>query len=187
MSEPKKVDVNMLFAYRLIHPRNVILVSCVDPSGKANIITLAWSMPLSRDPPLVGISIAPGRYSHKLIEETKEFVVNVPTMEIVKETLYCGRVSGRSKNKFKEAKLTPLPAKKVKAPLIRECVAHLECRLTEQLKTGDHTLFIGEIVAAYANEGVFTDRYDLSKVKPIYHVGEDEFATLESQTVVPSL
>jgi len=136
---------------------------------------------------MVGISIAPGRYSHKLIEQTREFVVNVPTMEIVKEMLYCGRVSGRNKDKFKEAKLTPLPAKRVKAPIIKECVAHLECRLSKQLKIGDHTLFVGEVIAAYANTGVFTEKYDLTKVKPIYHVGGDEFATLESETIVPSL
>jgi len=154
---------------------------------KANIITLAWSMPLSSDPPMVAVSIAPRRYSHRLIEQTKEFVVNVPTMKIVREVLYCGRVSGRSEDKFKGAKLTRLPAKKVKAPLIKECVAHLECKLSKQVKVGDHTLFVGEVVAAHVNSGVFTETYDLTKVKPVYHVGGDRFVTVESETVVPSL
>jgi flavin reductase (DIM6/NTAB) family NADH-FMN oxidoreductase RutF len=133
---------------------------------------------------MVVVSIAPKRYSHKLIDETREFVINVPTMKIVKETLYCGRVSGRKRDKFKDTGLTQLPAKKVKAPIIKECIAHLECKLIKQIKTGDHTLFIGEVVAAYVNEGTFTKTYDLKRVKPIYHVGEDKFVTVESETVV---
>ena len=101
------------------------MVSCIDKTDGANIVTLAWSMPTSSDPPLIAISVSPRRYSHRLIEETKEFVVNVPTIEIARETLFCGRVSGRKHDKFKEAPLTALPAKKVQAAIIKECVAHL--------------------------------------------------------------
>lgn len=185
MSEAEKVDVSLSLAYRLLYPRNTVLVSCVDRTGKANIITLAWSMPLSHNPPLVGVSIAPERYSHRLIEQTGEFVVNVPTMEIVKETLWCGKVSGRDEDKFGLARLTPMPAERVKAPIIKECVAHLECKLSKQVEIGDHTLFVGEVVAAHVDRGVFTRKYDLAKVKPVYHAGGDEFVTVKSETVVP--
>lgn len=186
MTEKAKIDVDMDLAHRLLHPRNTILVTCSSPEGKANIITLAWSMPVSWNPPLVAISIGLRRYSHKLIEETKEFVVNIPTMEIVKETLYCGKVSGREFDKFKETKLTPAPAKKVKVPVIKECIAHLECKLRQQVSAGDHTLFIGEVVAAYVNEGIFDRIFNIKKVKPVYHLGGDKFATLTDEVVVPS-
>ncbi|MDI6805759.1 MAG: flavin reductase family protein, partial [Candidatus Bathyarchaeia archaeon] len=152
MSEKEKVNVDLSSASRLLHPMHTVLVSCIGKAGKPNIITLAWAMPTSINPPLVAISIAPRRYSHALIEETKEFVVNIPTMEILRETLFCGRRSGRDLDKFKEAGLTPAPAKKVKPPIIKECVAHLECRLHSQFTIGDHTIFIGEIVEAYVEK-----------------------------------
>lgn len=183
----RKVEVGSSRAYRLLHPRNVVMVSCIDKAGKANIVTLAWSMPTSFDPPLVAISVSPKRYSHKLIEQTGEFVVNVPTIEIARKTLFCGRVSGRKRDKFKEAPLTALPAKKVQAPLIAECVANLECKLVQKVVTGDHTVFIGEIVAAHVNEGVFDDKFSISKVHLVYHLGGDDFATLSPKVVTPHL
>lgn len=185
MPESKKVAVENDMAYRLLHPRHTVLVTCADKVGKANIITLAWSMPTSADPPMVAISIAPRRLSHRMIEETREFVVNVPTMDIVKETLFCGRISGTEADKFSETHLTPLPAKKVRPPLIKECVAHLECKLVNQITTGDHTMFIGEVVAAYVNDGVFGKTFNVKKVKPIYHMGGDDFATISPKVVSP--
>lgn len=177
----------MSSAHRLLHPRNVVLVSCSDSLGKANIITLAWSMPTSFNPPLAVISVSPRRYSHKLIQETGEFVINIPTMNIAKKTLLCGRITGREHDKFREAHLTPMPAKMVKPPIIKECVAHLECKLRQQMITGDHTLFVGEILAAYANEGLFDERFDLKKVKLICHAGGDDFVTLAPETITPKL
>jgi len=182
-----KVRVDLAYAYRLLHPMHVVLVSCVGREGRPNIITLAWAMPASHNPPLLVVSISPRRYSHGLIQETGEFVVNIPTMEIVRETLLCGRISGRQYDKFKEAKLTPMPAKLVKPPIIRECVAHLECRVENQVTAGDHTLFIGRILTAYAEEGIFDREYDLRKVRLVYHLGEDDFTTLVPEVVTPEI
>jgi flavin reductase (DIM6/NTAB) family NADH-FMN oxidoreductase RutF len=178
MPKKEKVTVNVRSAYRLLHPMHTVLVSCVGKNGKPNIITLAWAMPTSINPPLVAISISPRRHSHTLIEETKEFIVNIPAMDILDETVFCGTTSGRSHDKFKEAGLTPLPAKKVKAPLIEECAGHLECKLHSQCTTGDHTIFVGEIVHANVDKGVFTDSYDLKKAKMIFHLGGDKYSTL---------
>jgi len=185
--ETGKVEIPLSSSYRLLHPRLVVLVSCVDKGGKANVITLAWSMPVSINPPMVVMSIAPKRYSHRLIEETKEFVINIPTMDIVQETLFCGRRSGRSYNKFRETRLTTLPAKLVKPPIIKECVAHLECKLEEQITVGDHTLFIGRVLTAYTDKGVFDAKFDVEKVKPIYHMGGEDFVTLAPEIVSPQL
>jgi len=185
--EVKKFDVDLTQAHRLLHPKHTILLSCMDKKGNVNIITLAWCMPVSADPPMLAISIRPTRFSYKMIEETKEFVVNVPTMCIVKETLFCGRRSGKEYDKFKETGLTPLPAKMVKPPIIKECVAHLECKLRQKTTAGDHEILVGEILTAYVNEGIFDKTYDLNKVKPIYHMGGDDFATLAPKVVSPKL
>ncbi len=185
--ETRKVSVDISSAYRLLHPRNVVLVSCIDKQGKTNIVTLAWSMPTSFNPPMLVISVSPMRYSHKIIRETGEFVVNIPTMDIAKEVLFCGRTTGRMHDKFKETRLTPMPAAKVKPPIIKECVAHLECRLHREITTGDHTLFVGEVSAAYANEGVFDGRFNLEKVKLVYHVGGDDFVSLAPEIITPRL
>ncbi len=188
MIEEKKTNqISLSSAPRLLHPKLTVLLTCADNTGKANLITLAWTMPISMNPPLLAVSIAPRRHSHKLIEETKEFVINIPTMEFVKEILFCGRRSGRDFDKFKETKFTPLPAKTVRVPIIKECVAHLECRLYERITAGDHSLFIGEIQAAYADENAFTDKYDLEKTKLIFHVGGNEFTTLVPEVVTPRL
>ncbi|MEM3696414.1 MAG: flavin reductase family protein [Candidatus Bathyarchaeia archaeon] len=187
MAEKEKVNVNLSHASKLLHPMHTVLVSCVGKAGKPNIITLAWAMPTSINPPLVAISIAPRRYSHALIEETEEFVINIPTMEILRETLFCGRRSGRNLDKFKETGLTPAPARKVKPPIIKECIAHLECKLHSQFTTGDHTIFVGEIVEAYAEKEVFKELYNLEKARMIFHLGGDEFATLEPKVFKPTI
>ena len=179
----KKVDIPLSSAHRLLYPRNVVLVSCMNPKDKANLITLSWCTPTSFRPPMIAISIGHERYSHKLIVETKEFVVNIPTMDILKDVLLCGRTTGKTSDKLEKTLLTPLPAKRVKPQIIKECVAHIECKLIQQIKTGDHTLFVGEVVTAYSNEGIFDGSFALSKVKPIYQIGESEFTTVSSETI----
>jgi len=183
--QTRKVRVARKLIYRLLHPRHTVLVTCVDKTGKANIITLAWTMPVSVNPPLIVMSIAPKRLSHRMIKKTGEFVINVPTMKIVRKTLFCGRISGVECDKFKEAPLTAAPAKKVRSPIIKECVAHLECKLVQTIPTGDHTLFIGEVVAAYVNRGIFNETFNVKKVKPVFHMGGDSFVTIAPKVVTP--
>jgi len=183
MSE--KISVEISSAYRLLHPMHTVLVSCVGKVGKPNVLPLAWAMPTSHNPPLVAISMDLNRYSRTLIEETREFVINIPTVDIVKETLACGRTSGENQDKFTETGLTPLPARKVKAPIIKECIAHLECKLHSQFTTGDHTVFAGEIMEAYADKGTFTDKYDIEKARMLYHLGGNIFATLDQKVYAP--
>lgn len=180
-----KVSISSPLMLRLLHPMHTVLVSSIGEGGKADIITLAWAMPTSINPPLVAISVSPKRHSHSLIEETGEFVVNIPTMEILNETFFCGTLSGRDHDKFKETRLTALPSKKVKPPIVKECIAHLECKLLSQFETGDHTIFVGEVVEAYADEEIFTGAYDVKKAKMIFHLGGNEFATLDHKICKP--
>lgn len=134
------------------------------------------NMPISAKPPLLAIGISPERYSHRLIKETREFVVNVPPKDLVKQVVFCGSVSGREHDKFEGAGLTPIQASKVKPPLIKECVSHLECKLVAEYRCGDHTLFVGEVVAAHVNEGYLKEgELDVLKAQPISHRGRYYF------------
>lgn len=180
-----KTQVNINTAYRLLHPMHTVLVSCIGKAGKPNITTVAWAMPTSKEPPLIAISLIPTHHSHKLIAESGEFIVNIPTLELLQAVAACGSFTGRSFDKFKKADLTAMPAKKVKAPAIRECIAHLECSVEDQFTTGDHTVFVGRILEAYADMGVFTETYDLRKARMLYHAGGNNFALLDPKTYKP--
>jgi flavin reductase (DIM6/NTAB) family NADH-FMN oxidoreductase RutF len=149
-------------------PMSVVMATCIDSNGKPNIITLGMYMPISSNPRLVCIGVAPRRYSHDLIINSGEFVVNVPSLDLEEEMHYCGTKSGRDYNKFEELGLTPIPAKKVKSPLIKECFGHLECKVVDTRTYGDHTLIVGEVISATINEEVLTDgKLDLIKARPI--------------------
>jgi flavin reductase (DIM6/NTAB) family NADH-FMN oxidoreductase RutF len=142
-------------------------------------------MPTSIKPPLLAISLAPTRHSHTLIEESGEFVVNIPTLEILQAVYACGSLTGRSFDKFKKTNLSQMPAKKVKAPAIRECIAHLECSVDNKFTTGDHTIYVGEILEAYADMGVFSESYDLKKARMLYHLGGNNFGVLDPKIYKP--
>jgi flavin reductase (DIM6/NTAB) family NADH-FMN oxidoreductase RutF len=106
----------------------------------------------SNNPPLVGIGIAPGRYSYRLIKESGEFVLGIPDKELVRVVNYCGTKSGRDVDKFKETKLTPVKGIAVKAPLIKECHVNIECSVLNEVKAGDHNWFIGEVKKVHIDE-----------------------------------
>lgn len=180
-----KTEVNPTYNYRLLHPMHTVLVSCMGKDRKPNVTTVSWATPTSHDPPLISISVSQKHHSHKLIDETQEFIVNIPTLEILQAVYACGSLTGRSFDKFRKAGLTPVPGRKVKAPAIRECVAHLECTVEDQFATGDHTVFVGKIVAAYADAGVFTESYDLKKTRLLFHSGGNNFAVLEPKIYKP--
>ncbi|MFW6126194.1 MAG: flavin reductase family protein [Chloroflexota bacterium] len=150
-----KLDFDLSLFSRLLYPRHVVLATCTNEQRKPNILPLSFSMPVSYSPPIVVISVGLTKYSHGLIEETGEFVINVPTRELAQQTWLCGTATGREMDKFREAGLTPLPARKVSAPLIKECIGHLECRVRTELTAGDHTLFVADVVAACVDDGVF--------------------------------
>jgi len=121
-------------------------------------------MPVAGQPPQIVCSMGKAFYSYELIEQSGEFAVNVPTKALQKAVYYCGTHSGRDVDKFKETGLTPLPARRLKAPIIAECIAHMECVVVGKLDTKPYTnpdlkpniankaLFLGEVIEAYADE-----------------------------------
>lgn len=137
-------------------PVPVVMLSCQRPGGRPNIITVAWVGTVCSEPPLLGVAIRPERFSHDLIRDSAEFVVNLPTVELVRATDYCGVVSGRDTDKFQATGLTPVPAATVQAPLIAECPLHLECQVRDQRRLGTHTLFVAEILAVRPDDRFLT-------------------------------
>ena len=163
-----------------LRPVPVVLVSC-GRGEQANIITIAWTGILCSSPPQVGIGVRPGRHSHGLIQETGEFVVNIPGEGLLDEVEYCGFVSGRKADKFAAEGLTPAPGSAIQTPIIAECPINIECRLAHTLPLGSHDLFVGEVVAVQISQQVLDEqgRVDNGKLKPILFNG-DEYWTLGS-------
>jgi flavin reductase (DIM6/NTAB) family NADH-FMN oxidoreductase RutF len=135
-----------------LFPTPAVMVTC--GVERPNIITLAWVGTVCSNPPMVGIAVRPERYSHQLIREVGEFVVNLPTAAQVEAVDRCGNLSGRDHDKFALCGLTAVPASKVRVPLIAECPIHLECVVRQTLSLGTHDLFIGEVVAVQADEAL---------------------------------
>ena len=168
---------------RLINTGPVILVSC-GPADKPNAITLAWSMNVSHKPPMLAVAIAPSRYSHELITQSGEFCVNVPGRELGAAVMYMGSRSGRDGDKFAPAGLTPEPAASIGTVSIAECPGHIECRVAQSAVAGDHTVFIAEILDAYADPECFTGkRWTLSSPRgqTLHHLGENFFGALQNK------
>lgn len=136
----------------MLYPLPVVMVSVADREGVNNIITVAWTGTVCSDPAMVSISVRPERHSYGILKETREFVINLTTRELVYATDYCGVKSGRDTDKFAEMKLTPLAAAHVKAPLIAESPVNIECRVTEIKPLGSHDLFLAEVLAVHADE-----------------------------------
>lgn len=146
-----KTDVEYL---EFLWPMRHFLITCGELESKSNIIAVSFCMPVSKEPPLIACAIGRGTYSYRLIKSTKEFIINVPPKELTQQIYYCGFHSGSRVDKFKKTELTPQPARKVKAPIIDECVVYMECKVRQEIKTGDKNLFIGEVIEAYADEAL---------------------------------
>ena len=155
-----------------LYPLPPCLITC-GPVDRPNIITLAWVGTLCSEPPIIGVSIRPSRYSHALVQESGEFAVNVPTAEMVRVVDWCGTVSGHAEDKFKAMGLTAVPTQVIHTAVIKECPLTIECRVTQTLHLGTHDLFLGTVVAVQVDEAILGARgeIDLSKANPLAYGG----------------
>ena len=157
---------------RLINHGPVLLVTTVS-KGKPNVMAMAWYSPLSKAPPLMGVVIDRKNYTHRLVENSGELVLNLPTRDLVREVYFCGSVSGRELDKFTETGLHPVASYVVKPPLIRECIAHIEAEVTELNEVGDHTIFIVKPRLCLVERTLFDDTWDTTNqsAKGVHHLG----------------
>ena len=159
------LDCNMLY------PLPVVMVTVAGKDGKPNIITVAWAGTICTNPPMLSISVRPERYSHGLLLETGEFVVNLTAEKLAFATDFCGVRSGRDVDKFAALGLTPEKASQVNAPLIGESPVNIECRVEERRACGSHDLFLARVLCVHADEAYMDagGRFDLAKAKPIVY------------------
>jgi len=133
---------------RFIEPGPIVLVSSAW-QGKTNIMTMGWHMIMEFQPSLIGCYIWTENHSFNMIRKSKACVINIPTVELATAAVGIGNCSGRDVNKFEKFHLTPLPGKKVNAPLIKECYANFECKLIDSSLINKYSLFVLEVVKAH--------------------------------------
>lgn len=174
-----KKEIILSWANRLINSGNVVLVTS-SYKDKQNILTVAWHTPLSHKPPLVGLALSKKHLSSELIKKGEEFIINIPSRRLFQQVLYCGSVSGREKDKFKEACLTAQKAKRLTRTVkILECIGYLECYLRDIKEIGDHFFFIGEVIYAEVEDYLFEETWK-EEAELIYHLGGKNFGTLKA-------
>jgi len=142
--------------YQLLEPGPVVMVSTAGRE-RANIMTMSWHTMMEFEPPMVGCVISNRNYTFAVLKKTRECVINIPTRELAKATVACGNTSGRTIDKFKVFRLTPTAASLVKAPLIDECYANLECRVIDARMVEKYNFFILRRMSACA-QGLSRER-----------------------------
>ena len=143
MAKHDKVEVGIS---TILNPVPVVMVSSGSKDGKANIMTVAWAGTVNSEPPMVSVSIRKSRYSHKLISETGEFVINLVSKSLCKACDYCGVRGGENEDKFKTCGLTPVKAAGLEyAYAIKEAPVSISCVVKSVTELGSHDMFIGEI------------------------------------------
>ena len=159
-------------ARRLLGGGPVVLAS-TSWRGNQNVMPVAFVTPLSIDPPLVGIAVHPARHTHDMVRFSEEFALNIPTRALLHHVQYLGSVSGLELDKLELTQLPTFRARKVEAPLLEGCVGWIECGVHDAYKIGDHTLFVGTVVAAQVEKDAFDETWLLGdpEERPLQYLG----------------
>ncbi len=145
----KKRNLPLSRVYRLLEPGPVVMLTTAGLKG-ANVMTMSWHMMVDFEPPIVACVISNRDYTFETLRRTRECVINIPTVNMARKVVGCGNTSGSKTDKFKKFCLTPVPASEVKAPLIDECYASLECKVIDTTMVEKYNIFILEVVKAWA-------------------------------------
>ena len=164
---------------RLLNGGPVVLVTTAWRE-QTDVMPAIWTTPLSRTPPLVGVTVHQSRHTHDMIRFAEEFALNFPGPELMNHSHYFGVVSGRDVSKLELAKLPTFRASKVSAPLIDGCLAYIECGLEDSFRIGDHTLFVGRVLVVQAESEAFDQTWllDDREIRPLHYLGIDRYAVL---------
>ncbi len=150
----------------LVYPMPAFLIGA-NVDGKPNFMTAAWSGIGASEPPAITVGIRHSRYTLKGIKQNMTFSVNVPSVDLVRETDYCGIRSGTQVDKAKACGFKVFYGKLDNAPLIEQCPVNLECKVLHILDVGSHALIVGRIEEAYVSEDCLTDgKPDVDKIRP---------------------
>jgi len=173
------MELNLSQWYKVLAPRSVVLISTVNAKGVSNAAPFSFVMPTSCDPPLIAFASSPDHHTVKNILKTKDFVVNIPGHEILKELWVCANDFPAGVSEIKKAGLTEERSTKVKSPRIKECFAHFECKLFRKYLAGDHLLIVGRVLRADVRDDYLSGKkYLITQANPLMHIGGDEFGLL---------
>ncbi|MGL5683933.1 MAG: flavin reductase family protein [Marinifilaceae bacterium] len=142
----------------ILNPVPVVLVTSKNAEGKDNVFTVAWTGTICSKPPMLYISIRPERLSYEYIEQTREFVINMPSVNLTRETDFCGVRGGRNIDKIAECGFTLLPGSHVNVGRIAECPVNIECRVKEIVKLGTHDMFVAEVLGSHVDETLIDEK-----------------------------
>ena len=174
----KKREFPLAQVYGLLEPGPVVLVTTAR-AGLANVMPMSWHTMMEFDPPLVGCVISNRNHTFETLRATGECVINLPTVELAKKVVACGNASGQSVDKFKAFDLTPAAGAVVKAPLIAECYANLECKVVDEKLLDRYNFFILEVVQAWIDQR-------RKRLSTIHHQGEGVFRVAGRTIKLPS-
>jgi flavin reductase (DIM6/NTAB) family NADH-FMN oxidoreductase RutF len=164
--------------YRLLEPGPVVLLSTAG-KDRPNVMAQSWHMMMEFEPPLVGCIVSNRNFTFEILKATRECVINIPTVELARQAVACGNASGRRVDKFDAFHLTPLPASLVRAPLIAECYANLECRVADTRNVPRYCFFVLEVVKAWIDRARKPPR-------TIHHLGRGTFMVAGEVIKLPS-
>jgi len=162
-----KIKKNKMGVRQWLNPKPIVLVGTVIDS-KPNFITVSWAGITSENPPTMSVAIRNIRYSLRGIKENMTFSINIPSADFVKETDFCGNVSGSEHNKVNECNFGLFYGKTKNAPMIKQCPINIECDVFKIIDIGDHFVIVGKIIESYITTDCFTnDIPDIRKINPL--------------------
>jgi len=138
-------------AIKTKYPEQVVIAIARDKAGRANPVTLGWTMIVSGTPPMMAIAVASRHYSIETIRHSKCFTIAFPSSEMADAALFFGSKSGRDTDKFTEFECETKPAKAIDSVLLTDAVANFECELESETVAGDHIIFVGRVVSSHTN------------------------------------
>ena len=164
--------------YGLLEPGPVVLVTTAQ-KGRANVMTLSWLTMMDFKPPLVGMVMSNRNYSFAALKATQQCVINIPTVELAAKVVGVGNSSGRRTDKFAAFGLTPRPARQVAPPMIDECYASLECRVTDACLVQRYNFFVLEVLKAWVDPA-------RKRPRTLHHLGKGRFVVDGRTITLPS-
>ncbi len=166
-------------ARRILNPGPVAIVTTAW-RGMVNAAPIAWTAPLSIEPPLVACVIHPHRHTADMIRFSDGFAINIPGPRLLKQTAFLGTQTGLNNNKLEASGLELFNPLSIDAPLIEGCLAWIECTLQDVIRTGDHTLFVGSPVKVQADDEAYAQQWLLKDRdhSPLTYLGGTRYAVI---------
>jgi len=169
-------DIGLEYATRLVNSGPVLLISACWKEERG-IMSLAWNMPVQKDPPLIAIAMGKRHHTTSLVERSGEFVINIPGVDMLGKVKYCGSVSGYREDKFVGGGITSVKGEATGAPVLTNAIGVLECTVEKRIELEGTRIYLGRVLRCAARSGCFDETWSLRLGEPalIHHLGGPNF------------